>query len=73
MKMKSIKIFTHVVGTITCAIGLMICLIVLFPSIAMGYGVTDESLKAQLIIFVMWLFLFAVSLHVYVGETRRKS
>jgi hypothetical protein len=39
----------------------------------MEYGVTDESLKAQLIIFVMWLFLFAVSLHVYVGETRSKS
>lgn len=70
--MTSIKIFTHVVGTIACVIGGMIAFIFLFPSYAMEQGVTDDSLKSLFIIYVMWMALFAVSLHVYVEETRRK-
>jgi hypothetical protein len=38
----------------------------------MEYGVTDGGLRAQFILFVGWMFLFAVSLHVYAGEMRRK-
>jgi hypothetical protein len=70
--MTSIKIFTYVVGTMACLSGLLLCSTLLFPSFAMEHGVTDEGLKAQFIIYVMWMALFAVSLHVYVEETRRK-
>ena len=70
--MTSIKIFTHVVGTIACAVGGIIAFIFLFPSYAMEQGITDDSLKSLFIIYVMYLALFAVSLHVYVQETRRR-
>jgi hypothetical protein len=70
--MTTIKIFTHVVGTIACLMGIMLCLILLFPSKAIELGVTDGGLRAQFFLFVGWMFLFAVSLHVYVGEARRK-
>ena len=70
--MRSIKIFTHVVGMMGCVVGAMLCFTLLFPSLAMEYGVTDEGLKAQFILFVGWMFLFAVSMHVYAGEMRKK-
>jgi hypothetical protein len=70
--MKPFKIYMYIVGTMACLMGLMLCSILLFPSVAMEYGVTDGGLRAQFILFVGWMFLFAVSLHVYAGEMRRK-
>ena len=69
--MTTIKIFTHVVGTIVCMVGALLCFTLLFPGKAMEYGVTDEGLKSLFIMYVMWMALFALSLHVYVGEVRR--
>lgn len=70
--MKSIKIFTHVVGTIACAIGLAIAFIFLFPGYAMELGMEDANLKSLFVSFIIWMGLFAVSLHMYTDETRSK-
>ncbi len=70
--MTTIKIFTHIVGTIACVVGGMLAFIFLFPSFAMDHGITDDSLKSLFIMYVMWMALFALSLHVYVSEVRRK-
>ena len=69
--MKSIKLFAFVVGMMMSVVGMLICLVIVFPGYAMEFGMTDEGLKSLLIIFVMWMFLFAVSMHVYAEETRR--
>lgn len=70
--MTSIKIFTHVVGTMMSVVGMFICLTLCFPGYAMELGMTDDGLKSLFIVFVMWMFLFAVSMHVYAEETRRR-
>ena len=69
--MKSIEIFTIIVGMMMSVVGILICLTLCFPGYAMELGMTDGGLKSLLIIFVMWMFLFAVSMHVYAEETRR--
>ena len=53
-------------------VGMLICLTLCFPGYAMELGMTDNGLKSLLIIFVMWMFLFAVSMHVYAEETRKR-
>jgi hypothetical protein len=70
--MKSIKLFTHIVGTIMSVVGMLICLVLFFPGKAIEYGMTDGGLRSLLILFVMWVFLFAVSMHVYAEETRKR-
>lgn len=71
--MKSIYLFTLVVGTMMSVVGILVCLTLCFPGYAMEYlGMTDEGLKSLLIVFVMWMFLFAVSIHVYAEETRKR-
>ena len=70
--MKSIYLFTLVVGTMMSVVGMLICLVIVFPGYAMEFGMTDDSLKSLFIIFVMWMFLFAVSMHVYAQETRKR-
>ena len=70
--MKSIQIFTFIVGMMMSVIGIMICLVFLFPGYAMELGITDGGLVSLFILFVMWMFLFAVSMHVYAEETRRR-
>lgn len=71
--MKSMYLFTLVVGTMMSVVGMLICLTLCFPGYAMEYlGMTDDSLKSLFIIFVMWMFLFAVSMHVYAQETRKR-
>lgn len=70
--MTSIKIFTYVVGTMACFLGLTLCLIFLFPYQAEELGVTDGGIRSHSIIFIMWMGLFAVSMHVYAQESRRR-
>lgn len=68
--MTSLKIFVYVVGTMACIVGGLLSLCLLFPGYAIDHGITDEGLKSLFIMFMMWMFLFAISLHVYVGEMR---
>ena len=70
--MTSIKIFTYVVGMITCVVGALLCFTLLFPSTAIEFGVTDGGLKSLFIMYMMWMLLYAVSMHVYASEARRK-
>jgi hypothetical protein len=70
--MKSILFFTLIVGMMMSVVGMLICLTLCFPGYAMELGMTDDGLKSLLIVFVMWMFLFAVSMHVYAEETRKR-
>ena len=60
--MKSIQIFTLIVGSMCVLVGALLFTAFLFPDVATEFGIgSDGGMTSMLIIFLMFCVLFAIS------------